>query len=81
MMVILPAQIRAGRALLDWSIADLSDASGVSVSSIQRIEKTPGECDHTDALGNVALALSKSGVRMVKDMSSYGVMLDTRGRQ
>ncbi len=32
------AHIRAARALLDWSIEDLSAASGISISSIRRVE-------------------------------------------
>jgi DNA-binding Xre family transcriptional regulator len=32
------AQIRAGRALLNWSVRELSEASGVSATTIKRIE-------------------------------------------
>ncbi|TPP05954.1 PAS domain-containing protein [Rhizobium glycinendophyticum] len=35
---LTPMQIRAGRAMLQWTLGDLSDLSGISVSSIRRIE-------------------------------------------
>jgi transcriptional regulator with XRE-family HTH domain len=37
---VLPSsdQIRAARGLLNWSIRELSEASGVSVASLKRIE-------------------------------------------
>jgi transcriptional regulator with XRE-family HTH domain len=37
--VITPAQIRAARALVGWTQADLSRASGVSEISIKNIER------------------------------------------
>ena len=36
--MIDPAQIRAARALLDWTLARLEDATGVSKNWISRIE-------------------------------------------
>ena len=38
-MKITGAQIRAARALLDWTIGDLSAAAGVSDSTIRSIER------------------------------------------
>lgn len=35
---LTPMQIRAARAMLQWTLGDLSDLSGISVSSIRRIE-------------------------------------------
>jgi DNA-binding XRE family transcriptional regulator len=37
--MITPAQLRAARALLDWSRADCGTASGVSPETIKNIEK------------------------------------------
>jgi DNA-binding XRE family transcriptional regulator len=37
--MIAPAQLRAARALLDWSRADCGTASGVSPETIKNIEK------------------------------------------
>lgn len=40
--VLTGSQIRAGRALLRWSAADLADRCGVSYAAIQRAEGTDG---------------------------------------
>lgn len=42
-MRITGAQIRAARAFLKWTIADLAKAAGVGISTIQEIEKIDGE--------------------------------------
>jgi len=36
------AQVRAARAILKWSVADLAAESGVSVSTIKRLESVDG---------------------------------------
>jgi transcriptional regulator with XRE-family HTH domain len=41
-MKITGAQIRAARAFLDWTLADLAKASGVSDSTIRSIERNSG---------------------------------------
>lgn len=38
-----PSVLRAARAMLDWSAADLCDRSGVSVSTIRRLEREDSE--------------------------------------
>ena len=40
--MITSAQIRAARALLDWSRADLSTRSGVGASALMRLESSDG---------------------------------------
>lgn len=40
--MITSAQIRAARALLDWSRADLSEQSGVGASALMRLESSTG---------------------------------------
>jgi transcriptional regulator with XRE-family HTH domain len=42
-MVLDANMIRAGRAALNWSVADLARESGVSVVTIHRIEAENGE--------------------------------------
>jgi hypothetical protein len=42
-MKITGAQIRAARAFLKWTIADLAKASEVGISTIQEVEKIDGE--------------------------------------
>jgi len=48
---ITPMQIRAGRAMLQWTLEDLSRESGVSVSSIRRIE---GEAERSTRPASLA---------------------------
>ncbi len=64
--MITAQQIRAGRALIDWSQQDLADAAGVSRPTIKRMEsdKGPG----TSSAGNVdavTRALEAGGVSFV----------------
>ena len=40
--MITSAQIRAARALLDWSRADLSEHSGIGASALMRLESADG---------------------------------------
>ena len=42
-MKVTGAQIRAARAFLKWTIADLAKAAGVGISTVQEIEKMDGE--------------------------------------
>jgi transcriptional regulator with XRE-family HTH domain len=42
MVVFTGAQIRAARAFLGWSIADLARHAGVGISTVQAIERTDG---------------------------------------
>jgi PAS domain S-box-containing protein len=47
------AQVRASRGLLNWSVRELATASGVSVSTIRRIEEADGVPENRD-LRNIA---------------------------
>src|SRR5262249_2017534 len=42
-MQITGAQVRAARAFLKWTIADLAKAAEVGISTVQQIEKVDGE--------------------------------------
>jgi DNA-binding Xre family transcriptional regulator len=59
---IRPAHIRAARALLEWSVEDLSAASGVSVSSIRRVEGSEALSVRGRTLERIKAALKKGGV-------------------
>lgn len=41
------AQMRAARAMLDWSQAKLAEESGVSVETIKRLERMDGAIEAT----------------------------------
>ncbi|MBP2310742.1 helix-turn-helix domain-containing protein [Azospirillum soli] len=63
---IHPAQLRAARALLDWSRPKLAAASGATVRTIARYEAAEGEPrdSTTDAIRK---ALEDAGVFFIDD--------------
>ncbi len=65
-LALTGAQIRAARAILNWSVRDLSDVSGVSISTIRRMEEFDGTLTTLRGrLGEVKAALERSGVEFV----------------
>lgn len=76
---LTPAQIRAGRALLDWSRQQLAEASEISLSSVRDYEKErrSGEIAGLRALRS---ALESAGVEFLpgNDSAGPGVRLTTR---
>jgi transcriptional regulator with XRE-family HTH domain len=62
------AQIRAARALLRWTIADLADRSGVSLATIHRAEITNGKAAMTFANASaVRNAFEAAGVELLEE--------------
>ena len=57
-------QVRAARAILNWSVRDLAEASGVSSSTIRRIEEDKGIPENRDLskLHNIREALETAGI-------------------
>lgn len=70
--MIKPNQIRAARALLDWSLQDLAERSGVSGQSISNYEAGRSTF-HADTEKAVAAALVAAGV----EFTSTGVQMKT----
>lgn len=59
-------QIKAARALLRWSQADLAEASKVSLPTVQRVERTPGEARGYDrTIESLKAALEAAGVEFL----------------
>jgi transcriptional regulator with XRE-family HTH domain len=78
---ITSAQIRAARALLNWSARELAERSGVSQSSIHRAERAKAHPSmHEQSLAAIKAAferygvefLDNSGVRLRSDQVSGG---------
>ena len=67
-----PAQIRGARGMLDWSMAELATAAGLSVSTVKRMEMVEPQPVSEGAYATVRKALEVSGVRFLFD--------DGRGR-
>jgi transcriptional regulator with XRE-family HTH domain len=82
------AQIRAARAFLRWTIADLAKEAGVGISTVQEVEKVDGEprvastlqwrTDARDeAVAKIVAALEAAGITFLSETPN-GVGL--RGR-
>ncbi len=54
------AQIRAARGILNWSVKELADNTGVSAATIRRLEETDGATGD-EVLAPIARALLKAG--------------------
>ena len=63
-MSISPRQIKAARALLDWSQDDLSEKCGISSQSIRSIEKEQTQPKQA-TLETIAHILDKAGVQVL----------------
>lgn len=68
------AQIRAGRALVDWTGARLSEVSGVSLQTIRRMEGEVGTGRSSQAnIQAVRRALEDAGVVFLDADEANGV--------
>ncbi|WP_352819485.1 helix-turn-helix transcriptional regulator [Mesorhizobium sp. M0207] len=61
---ILPQQIRAARALIDWTRDDLANASGLTVRTLARIESSQTVPRQT-TLEALAKALEAAGIEFI----------------
>jgi transcriptional regulator with XRE-family HTH domain len=77
--MIEAAQVRAARALIGWSRAELADAAGVSLSIVDRFE-TGQPVIPADAVAKVRAALESAGVAFIpKNGGGAGVRLRKGG--
>ena len=81
--MISSAQIRAARALLRWSAADLSAASGVGTATLQRMEVMEGvPSGQVRTLMAIKEALETAGVEFIgTPENDPGVRLLTRAQK
>ena len=69
--VIIPAQIRAGRAYLNWSQEDLAKTAGVGLSTVRDAESEKRATD-TGSVELIRLALDNEGIQFVPGGSDGG---------
>ncbi|MER8918270.1 helix-turn-helix domain-containing protein [Mesorhizobium sp. M0761] len=75
---ILPQQIRAARALIDWTREDLANASGVTVRTLARIESSQ-TLPRTATLQAISSALEAAGIEFIsQNGAGPGVRLARR---
>ena len=60
--MISPAQIRAARALLEWTRSDLCERSGVSLSTIADFERGRNKSLLTDNANKIIKAFKEANV-------------------
>lgn len=58
---IIPAQCRAARGLLNWTLADLAEASGLSRASLNSFEQNKGNIKN-DTLAAIRQSFNRAGV-------------------
>lgn len=75
-------QVKAARALLGWSQADLAAASGISEPTIKRIEAADGELGGRAATASaIRSALEAAGVEFIPENGGgAGVRLALPGK-
>lgn len=74
---IVPAQVRAGRALVSWSRDRLSEACGVPVRTLDRLEKGEG-IPQQRTITAIRAALEAAGVEFIEQNGGgAGVRLRT----
>jgi transcriptional regulator with XRE-family HTH domain len=66
--MVTGAQIRMARGYLRWSVKDLSDACGVSVATIKRMEETEGlPKSFADNLAKIRAVFEEAGVQFLPE--------------
>ncbi|MEH6751748.1 MAG: helix-turn-helix domain-containing protein [Paracoccaceae bacterium] len=80
---MLGEQIKAARALLGWTAADLAKQSGVSYPTIQRLDATKGQVGgRHETVEAVRKALEAGGVQFLETgQNSVGPGVALRGQE
>jgi len=74
------AQVRAARALIGWSQAELAEAAGVPLSTVERIESGEPGSIPAEAVDKLRAALESAGVTFIaKNGGGAGVRLSKGG--
>ena len=79
--MILVAQVRAARGLLDWNQTRLAEATGLALSTIKRMEGSEGILrGNSENVWKVQKALEAAGIRFIDedDGGGSGVRLKDR---
>jgi transcriptional regulator with XRE-family HTH domain len=81
--VVTTRQIKAARALLGWSQADLAEKSGVSEPTVARLESTDGELGGRKlTVKKIRAAVEGAGVTFIDENGGgLGVRLRKRSKE
>lgn len=80
-MTLTSEQIRGARALLRWEQAHLAERSGVSLSSVKRLESQPGPLNaNRPTIDSLRRALETAGIEFIPE-NGGGAGVRTRDRK
>jgi transcriptional regulator with XRE-family HTH domain len=71
--MIEASQVRAARALIDWSQAKLADTAGVPVSLVERLETEAADPVTDEAIDKLRAALEAAGVVFIPKNGGGGI--------
>jgi len=77
--MLTPEASRAGRALLNWSLKDLAEKSGVAFTTISQFER--GRPSYGSTAGKIIAAFEAHGVELVAAEDRTGALLVYARRQ
>ena len=72
---ITPAQFRAARCLLSWSLSDAVAATSLSTATLNRAENKNARAPSEKALRLLALTYEKNGIEFIVESDAIGVRL------
>jgi PAS domain S-box-containing protein len=75
---LMPWQVRAARGILGWSVRELAELSGVSVSTIRRVED--GQSNDHRLLLTIRSTLEQAGVEFLSAAGGECAIRPARGR-
>ena len=79
--MFLPAHSRAGRALLEWTQADLAKKAGISLSALRAFERGRSNT-YASNLNAIEAALRGAGIELIDEPGVVGVKLhQKKGRK
>jgi len=78
-VIVTGAQLRAARGLLNMSVSDLSERTGLAINTIRKAEKTNGPAEVTTANARLLVTtLESAGVLFIAaDQHGAGVRLES----
>ncbi len=77
--MLVSYQIRAARGLLHWSARVLAERAGVSLSTVQRMERAGGLVTRdTESGRRVQDVLERAGVEVLADDDGLGVRMTAK---
>lgn len=77
-LLLTPGQVRACRALLDWTAETLAARAGISVSTIRRLEGHDASQGQGDSMRLVMLAFRDAGLKIWRGGDGRFCVSDTR---